>query len=114
MSDVTVYQTVAEDGTLRMALHPMNEAPPQKDDQAPEDPGYNVGWPFRVVWISYEEGEDEWVYSCRGADARVCPEIGQYTAGEWAGRRPESAGAFHWPGLWRTPAGHRLPKLVQT
>lgn len=63
MKTPTVYTTVAHDGTIRMALHPMDSAP----KQAYFGRG-KIKFPFRVAFSkSYGHGVySRWARSCRG------------------------------------------------
>ena len=66
----TAYTTVAEDGTVRMALHPM-ECAPLYGTRVQRDCYDSVErFPFRVVYLDEDE-PGEWLYSCRGTDVSV-------------------------------------------
>lgn len=66
MKDYTVYRTVAKDGIIRMALHPMDSAPNfHHYHYAPE-----ITWPFRVVFcLGRKVDLWDWYISCRGKDS---------------------------------------------
>ena len=64
MKDYTVYSSKAEDGTLRMALHPMDSAPNVHGGcRKPR-----ITWPFRVVFCFRlsRKRYSHWLPSCRG------------------------------------------------
>ena len=76
MSKVIVYSSEAKDGTVRMALHPMDSAPNFCDGHSPK-----IKFPFRVVYSNYYV--DAWCYSCRGTGPDIKNLAGSYVGRPW-------------------------------
>jgi len=65
----TVYSTVALDGTVRMALYPMDSAPEFCHNMNPK-----IKFPFRVIYSISRYSSDRiysWLVSCRGKHSSV-------------------------------------------
>lgn len=72
-----IYRTTAADGTERMALHPMSDAPPVYEGPPRQ---HKRAWPFRVVYRL--RGYHLWRCSCRGQDTLMSRRWGRHYPGE--------------------------------